>query len=73
MHKNDTNFFRPLWRRVAVVVFLAAWLAWEVFFTREQMWMMIVGAVLAYSVWSFFISFDRNAGKDSPGGDPPAA
>lgn len=73
MHKNDTNFFRPLWRRVAVVVFLAAWLAWEVFFTREQMWMMIVGAVLAYSIWSFFITFDRTAGKDGPGGDPPAA
>ena len=71
MQQNDTNFFRPMWRRVAVVVFLTGWLAWEAFYTREQMWMLIVGAVLAYAIWSFFITFDRpskSGGDDSKPG-----
>ena len=70
MNRNDANFFRPMWRRVAVVVFLSLWLGYEVLISKEQMWILIVGGVLAYSVWSFFISFDRDANKSGDDGTP---
>ena len=58
------DWFRPLWRRVAVTVFLVAWLGWETFFNHDQFWMAIVGAALLYAVWSLFITFDKRGGKD---------
>lgn len=59
LKENDLNWFRPLWRRVAVVAFLCAWLGWEVFFTGEQFWMILVGAALAYALYTFFYAFPK--------------
>lgn len=66
MKQNELEWFRPLWRRVAVVVFICGWLAVEVIWLRDQFWMVIVGAALAYAVWVFFIRFDKGT---KPGGD----
>ena len=66
MRDSERDWFRPLWRRVAVTVFVAGWFAWEAFFSQDSFWMMITGAALAYAVWSFFIAFDR---RGKPGGD----
>lgn len=60
LKQNDLNWFRPLWRRVAIVVFLTAWLAWEVIWTKETMWMVLVGAALAYSIYNFFVAFPKD-------------
>lgn len=62
---NDVNWWRPLWKRIAVVVFLSLWLAWEVVFTGEQLWMLLVGAALAYSLYNFFYAFP----KEKPNSD----
>lgn len=67
-NQADKDFFRPLWRRVAVVVLLAVWFAWEALYVREQLWLVIVGGTLAYAVWTFFISW-----KDDGGTTPPPA
>jgi hypothetical protein len=56
-NKSDQEFFRPLWRRVAVVAALAVWLGFEAIFVRETMWIVIIGGTLAYAVWTFFISW----------------
>lgn len=53
----DKQFFKPLWRRVAVVAILAAWLAFEAIFVGETMWIVIIGATLAYAVWTFFLGW----------------
>lgn len=66
-NQADLDFFRPLWRRVTVVVALAIWLAVETFYVGQQMWILIVGGTLAYAVWSFFLNW-----KDEPPA-PPAA
>lgn len=66
LKQNDLNWFRPLWRRVAVVVFLAAWLVWEVFFTGEQLWMILVGAALAYALYNFFYAFPKEEPNHEP-------
>lgn len=70
LKENDLNWFRPLWRRIAVVAFLAVWLAWEAIWTKETMWIVLVGAALAYSLYNFFYAFP----KEEPKNDevPPA-
>ena len=39
-------FYRPLWRRVALVAVLAGWTAFEVFITQQPLWMLV-----AYAAW----------------------
>ena len=73
LKQNDLNWFRPLWRRVAVVVFLAAWLAWELIWTRDSFWGLLVGAALAYSLYNFFYAFPKEGTTDEqlPPSPPP--
>jgi hypothetical protein len=65
LKSNDVNWFRPLWRRVAVTVALALWCAWEWLWNKDQMWGMLVGAALAYALYSLFYAFP----KDVPPGE----
>jgi len=60
-NKADKEFFRPLWRRVAVVAVLAAWLGFEALFVGEPMWIVIIGGTLAYAVWTFFLNWKEEA------------
>lgn len=67
MKQNELDFFRPLWRRVVATGFIAAWFVWELFYTHDQLWMMITGAALAYAIWNFFITYTKQ--DKGPGGD----
>lgn len=53
---NEHPFFRPLWRRVAVVIVCAAWAVLE-FASSAPLWGMIALAFTAYAVWTFLITF----------------
>lgn len=57
VNQRDSDFFRPLWRRIAVTVFVAGWVAWEFFYTHDQTWIFIALGMLAYAVWTFFIAY----------------
>jgi hypothetical protein len=59
LKQNDLNWFRPMWRRVAVVVFLSAWLVWELLWSGDMFWALLVGAALAYSLYNFFYAFPK--------------
>ena len=52
-------FYKPLWRRVALVGVLAGWTAFEVFYTQQPLWIMVAGALFAYTTWIFLISWPR--------------
>ena len=69
LKENDLKWFRPLWRRVAVAVFLGLWLAWELLFTRDMFWAFLVAAALAYVGWNFFYNFPKETPNDAL---PPA-
>jgi hypothetical protein len=69
--QQNLEWFRPMWRRVAIVGFCVAWCLVEWFVTRDQYFSWITTALVAYAVWTFFIAFDRNAGPPS-GPTPPA-
>ena len=73
LKQNDLSWFRPLWRRVAVVVFLAAWLGWELLWTRDSFWALLVGAALAYSLYNFFYAFpkEETTNEQLPPPNPP--
>jgi hypothetical protein len=48
-----TDFLRPLWRRVLLVVFCLGWATFE-FSTGAVFWGMIFGALGVYSAWQLF-------------------
>ncbi|TDQ30559.1 hypothetical protein DEV91_108180 [Phyllobacterium brassicacearum] len=58
---KDSNhpFFRPLWRRVAVVAFCVAWAIFE-FATGTPFWGVLALGFAGYGVWQFFIIFDAS-------------
>lgn len=88
LKQTDTEFFRPLWRRVLVTLIVAGWFAWECIggfafsipgfitveqHTPDQLWMLITGAALAYCVWNLFLRFPQDPPGTTGGGTPPAA
>jgi hypothetical protein len=66
LKSNDISWFQPLWRRVAVAVFLVIWCAWEWFWNQEPFWGVLVGAALAYFLYNYFYAFP----KQEPGNEP---
>jgi len=65
---QEHPFFRPLWRRIVLVVLLVAWAAYELLVSQETLWVVISLAALAYAVWIFLITFPKR-----PSEPPPAA
>ncbi len=55
---QDHPFFRPLWRRIALVAFCAAWAIWEVQ-RGEAFWMTIAVGMTAYAAWTFLITYPK--------------
>lgn len=57
-------FFRPLWRRVAVVAVCLGWAGVELA-SGEVFWAILFGAAGGYCAYQFFLVFDPP--EDSPG------
>jgi len=56
MKDQDHPFFRPLWRRVAIVAFCAAWAAFE-YYNQQELWGMIALGMTAYGVWTLLWTY----------------
>ena len=67
MNSKESDFFRPLWRRVLITGVVAVWCGYETFFSHETMWIAITSVALVYCVWNFFLRFP----KDLPPAEPP--
>ncbi len=48
-------FFRPLWRRIAVVAVCLGWASVE-FATASPFWGIVFAAIGALAVWQFFVA-----------------
>jgi hypothetical protein len=60
------GWFKPLYRRVIVVVVIAAWSTFEWFINQNpdhQFWGALTLAALAYGIWTFFINFENELKK----------
>jgi hypothetical protein len=58
-------FFRPLWRRVAVVAICLGWAVFELL-GGAVFWAILFGAAGLYCAHQFFLAFDP---PDDQGGD----
>lgn len=59
-----TEFFRPKWRRVLMVVLVLGWAIAELVL-GNPIWAGVVGAAWLYLLWAFFYAFDKGpAGKE---------
>jgi hypothetical protein len=58
---RDHPFYKPLWRRVVLVGVLAGWVAFEIFVTKEPMWITVSLGLLAISVWLFLLTWPRQS------------
>jgi hypothetical protein len=67
---RDHPFYRPLWRRIAIVAVVALWAAYEIFVARESFWIMLAVGFLAYSVWLFLITWSPGDGNPQPPPEP---
>jgi hypothetical protein len=57
-------FYKPLWRRVAMVVTIALWLAFELYQQSSGLWIALAGGMLVYAVYTFFITWPKDAAED---------
>ena len=66
MFRNEQKhpFYKPLWRRVAVVVTIALWLAFELYQQSDGLWIAIAGGMLVYAVYIFFITWPKDTAED---------
>lgn len=53
---NQHPFFRPLWRRIAVVAVCVVWSAVE-FAVGTPFWGTLLAGMAIYAVWTFLISY----------------
>ena len=64
-YEQSSPFYRPLWRRVAITVVVALWLAFEIYH-NSGLWIGIAAAMLCYAVWTFFLSWPKTPDNPPP-------
>jgi hypothetical protein len=77
MKDAEHVFFRPLWRRIALVVFCAGWAAFE-FWNEQAFWGTLAAGMAAYAAVTFLINYKLpadSATRVAPGssGESPDA
>ena len=56
---RDHPFYKPLWRRITLVGVLAAWSAFEVFVSKEPLWMTVAIGLLLICIWLFLLTWPK--------------
>ncbi len=65
----QTEFFLPMWRRVAVVAVCFGWALFE-FTLGDPFWGLLSGGIGAYCTREFFFAFDPPRTGGGEGDDP---
>ena len=53
----DHPFYRPLWRRILIVITTVLWVGFEFFFSHSGLWTVLALAICIYSIWTFLITY----------------
>ena len=56
---KDEPFYRPLWRRIAIVAVTGIWALLEIIYAGEMLWMALSVGIFAYSAWTFIITYPK--------------
>jgi hypothetical protein len=62
---NEHPFFRPLWRRLAVIAACIAWTGVEVA-AGEKVWALVASAAVCYAVWQLLLRYSPPDAGDTP-------
>lgn len=57
-------FYRPLWRRVAIVAVILFWLGVELYMGERGIWLAAAIGMLAYAVYTFFLTWPKDGPED---------
>ena len=60
-------FYKPLWRRIAIVAVIVLWLGFELYQESGGLWVGLAAAMLAYAIYTFFLTWPREQSKDDAG------
>jgi hypothetical protein len=52
-------FYRPLWRRVAIVAVTGVWAVVEGVYSGDMLWMALSIGLFVYSLWTFIITYPK--------------
>ena len=56
MKDRDHPFFRPLWRRIAIVLVCVAWTVWENFY-GDQLWFTMAAGMTIYGAYVYLWAY----------------
>ena len=54
---NEHPFYRPLWRRILIVLTTVIWAGFEVMVTQSGLFIVLAVAVMIYAFWTFLITY----------------
>jgi hypothetical protein len=52
-------FYRPLWRRVAIVGVTGFWALVESFYSGDMVWAALSVGLFLYCLWTFIITYPK--------------
>jgi hypothetical protein len=58
---QDHPFYKPLWRRIAIVACTLGWVAFEVIYGSSGLWLALAAGACAYCLWTFLITFPKES------------
>ena len=54
---HDHPFYRPLWRRMAIVATTLLWAVFELLWVKDGFWPILASATFLYSIWAFLLNY----------------
>ena len=65
---HEHPFYRPLWRRIAIVVVTGLWAALELYRGSDGLWVALSCGSFAYSLWAFILTYPKQTDTPPPPG-----
>jgi hypothetical protein len=59
---QDHPFYRPLWRRLAIIGVAGLWALFELLVSGEPLWIVLSCSLFAVSLWTFLIGWKPSSG-----------
>jgi hypothetical protein len=54
---HDHPFYKPKWRRQAIVASTAMWAVFELLIAKDGFWTVIAIAIWTYCLWTFLLNW----------------
>ena len=62
---HEDPFYRPLWKRLAIVGTCLTWASVESYYTASPLWLMLAWGMTAYAFWTFIVTYPKQPAPPS--------